>query len=66
MTQICPKCGKEMVEIGFIIGFVLAVYPPKPNLLYACDACKVIKSTIEQDKYARQFGGRNLKEYEFL
>jgi hypothetical protein len=67
MTQICPRCDKEMVEIGFS-GFVLAVYPPKLNLLHACDGCKVIVTTTKDNKVPidEQFSGRNLKEYEFL
>lgn len=67
MTQICPKCDKEMVEIGFS-GFVLGVYPPKLNMIYACDDCKVIITTTKDNQVPidGQFSGRNLKEYEFL
>ena len=63
MSETCPKCGKEMVEIGFS-GFVLSLHPPKLNQMHACDDCKVIV-TVTIDA-GNSFSGRNLKEYEFL
>ncbi len=65
MTEKCPKCGKEMVNLGHS-GVVYTCYPAKREILHACDDCKVIKSTIEQDKHVPPFGGRNLKGYKFL
>lgn len=46
----------------------IAVYPPKLNMIYACDGCKVIRTTTKDNQVPidEQFGGRNLKEYEFL
>ena len=64
-AQTCPKCGKEMVNLGHS-GVVYPTDPVKREVMHACDDCKVIKSTIEQDKHVPPFGGRNLKEYEFL
>lgn len=65
MTQICPKCGNKMVNLGRS-GAVYLCDPVKREILHACDECKVMKTTTEQDKYVPPFGGRNLKEYEFL
>ena len=61
-AQTCPKCGNKMVNLGFSgerLGW-------KISILHACDDCKVIKKTIEDDGAPIPFGGRNLKEYEFL
>jgi RNA polymerase subunit RPABC4/transcription elongation factor Spt4 len=63
MSETCPKCGKEMVDIGYS-GYVLSIHPPKLNQLHACDDCKVIVTVAIDTK--NSFDGRNLKEYEFL
>ena len=65
MSEKCPKCGKEMVNMGRS-GAVYLCEPVKRKILHACDNCKVVVTTIEQDEYVPPFGGRNLKEYEFL
>ena len=62
MYEKCPKCGKAMVRLGFSgerFGLKIAIW-------HACDDCKVITKTIEDDGTPKPFGGRNLKEYEFL
>ena len=61
-AQICPKCGNKMVNLGFSgerLGWKIAIF-------HACDDCKVIKKTLEDDDTPKPFGGRNLKEYKFL
>ena len=64
-AQTCPKCGNKMVNLG-LNGVRYHTDPVKREIWHACDNCKVIKETIEDDGAPIPFGGRNLKEYKFL
>ena len=42
MTQICPKCNKEMEQSG--LGVVFATYPTTSENTFVCRHCKASKN----------------------
>lgn len=44
---MCPRCGKDMVDLGNISNEVLLSYPPSWKEVYVCHDCKFKKTIIE-------------------
>jgi hypothetical protein len=37
----CPKCNKEMKNLGNVGGMVFLTYPVQWDDTYVCDSCKI-------------------------
>ena len=41
--QPCPKCGKDMENLGNVDNIVFASNPPQWDITFVCHSCKVKK-----------------------
>lgn len=43
----CPKCGKEMKDLGNLSGIIYTTYPVQWDTTYVCEECKT-KRVVRQ------------------
>jgi len=59
----CPKCAKEMNNMGNLSWVVYASYPPQRDEVYVCEECKCKKNERVHGYVPQQ---KNYSSYETL